>query len=123
MDDKERLARMEEKLENVTKCIGDLEKSVADINNKLDDTLPKFMNELKDFLNTITGRYAQREWVEGVDRRVKDLELWKSRTDPNNDLGSRLDQLDKKISIGIAIITILGPVLYFLIQNWLSKFI
>jgi archaellum component FlaC len=118
-----RLARVEERLQNLETSVGDLRKEVANISKKLDDTLPRFFKEMKDFLDTVAGRYAQREWVEKVDSRVKDLEMWKSRTDPNNDLGSRLDQLDKKISVGIAIITVLGPVLYFLIQSWLSKFI
>lgn len=106
----ERLARIETKVDIMSDDIKILKKAI-----------PTAMKEMERFLGDVVGRYAQSGWVDKLDRKINELEFWRERVDHNDDLDCRLDKISKKIYGYGLIMGVIAPILYFILNNYISK--
>lgn len=91
-------------------------------------TMPEVMTELKSFFQDFAGKYTSISLHEGLDTRVGELEKWKDRIDHDDDLCKRIEGVEDKISnfqsklVGAtAVLTILLPIVYYLINKLLDS--
>lgn len=124
LTDKERLTKIETQLEGMSQEMREIKQIVAEA---VDERKELYIT-IKDTLSAFAGKYAQREWVEGLDRRVKNMEDWKTHVDYDDNLCSRIEILEdwrKSFKVYATLITgivgTLSPIVYTIIQYLISK--
>lgn len=135
----ERMARMEENQKSMYNSLQDLRNDFTVLDKKLNEKFDKVftgaMEKLEKVVTDITGKFAQRPWVEALDRRVKEVELWREGVSLRmeafeedikglkRDLESidgKIDKINLQVKVAIGIASFVAPIVYFLLQLWIS---